>query len=448
MLQAGQSQEGVALQLQLGVTIQGMVSGLPATMLSGMTVNANGPDSYFQTTRLAADGAFEFDNVPVGVVTLRGTATDPSGSTRSATKQVTTTGDQPVVTAELVFDQGYTLSGTVTQAGQPVAGAMVFAALQGGGGRQASSSTDDSGAYRLTGLQDGTYTVMAISALAGTGSSKRQTITLSADQTLDIAFPSAKIAGQVVDANGNVPLANATVTIAEQQTGAGMGGQRPTTTDSNGQFSFSGLDEATYTLSTSRPDFQLDTRDATATDQGTDGLVVALKRGAGIGIKVVDGLAGVPLPAVMMRVFDPQSAPVFGPSSIALDSEGQGEIPSLPPGMYSLIASASGYAPSRLDGVTVPSANVTIALTPGGSVLIQAGPKTLASGTASGTIATAAGQPALLSLFNLQGRIAISEPNVQLRNVPAGAYVLSLPTVNVAQTFAVGEGATAVVTLP
>lgn len=449
VLQAGQSQPAVTLQLQLGVTIQGTVSGLPDTMISGMTVTASGADSYIQSTHLGADASFEFDNVPAGVVTLRGTATDPTGSTRTATKQVTASADQPVVTVQLVFDQGFTLSGRVTQAGQPVAGATIFASLQGGGGRQASSVTDGGGSYQLTGLQEGTYTVNAMAAVAGTSSSRRQTIALTSDQTLDIAFPSAKVGGQVVDADGNIPLANATVSIASRDPGAtGGAGQRAGTTDSNGQFSFAGLDEGTYTLTTSRPDYQLDKRDADGTDQGGAGLVIALKRGAGIGIKVQDGLSGVPLPGVMVRVSAAQGTPVFGPSPITLDGNGQGEIPSLPPGTYTLIAGASGYAPIRLDGVTVPSPVVTISLTPGGSLLIQAGPKTLAAGTATGSITTTAGQPALLSLLNLQGRIAISEPNLQLRNVPPGSYVLLLPAAGVSQAFAVSEGAPTTVQLP
>ena len=46
------------------------------------------------------------------------------------------------------------------------------------------------------------------------------------------------------------------------------------------------------------------------------------------------------------------------------------------------------------------------------------------------------------------GRIALSEPNLQLRNVPAGSYVLSLPAVEVSQAFVVNEGGSTIVQLP
>jgi hypothetical protein len=449
VLQAGQPQDNLVLQLVVGSTIQGTVSGLPPEMLAGTTVTANGTEAYFQSTRVGADATFEFDNVPAGVVTLRGTATDASGSTRSVTKQVTASDDVPVLATQLVFDPGFTLSGSVTEGGQAVSGAMVFATLQGGGGRQASARSDDGGAYSMTGLQEGTYTVSAISGLAGGMASKRTTITLAADQTLDIAFPSAKIAGQVVDADRKTPLPDATVTVAAQDPNATGGvGMRPATTDSNGQFSFSNLDAGPFTLTASKPDYQLAQRSVSAADEGTDGLVVELSRGAGIAIQVLDGTYGVPLRAVMVRVLDGQGSPVYGPASIALDSNGQGEIPSLPPGGYTVIADASGYAASRRDGVVVPSPAVTIPLTPGGTVLVQAGEKTLEAGTASGTVTTPAGQPALLSLFNIQGRIAISEPNLTLSNLAPGAYVLSLPAAGISRSFVVNEGSVTTVQLP
>jgi hypothetical protein len=386
--------------------------------------------------------------VPSGIVTLRGAATDATGSTRSVTKQVTASDDQPVLATQLVFDQGFTLSGRVTQADQPVSGAMVFATLQGGGGRQASARTDDGGSYTLTGLQEGTYTVGASSGLSGGMASKRTTITLSSDQTLDIAFPGAGISGQVVDADSKAPLPDASVTIAAQETTTGPTRTLGAATDSNGQFSFSNLDEGSYTLTANKSDYQLAQRNVTAAEEGSEGLVVELSRGAGIAIKVLDGVYGVPLRGVMVRVLDGQGSSVYGPASIALDSSGQGEIPSLPPGGYTVIADAWGYAAARRDGVVVPSPAVTLALTPGGTVFIRSGPKTLEGGTASGTMMTSAGQPALLSLFNVDGHIAISEPNLTLANIASGSYILAIPAAGISQTFVVNEGGTTTVQLP
>ena len=139
---------------------------------------------------------------------------------------------------------------------------------------------------------------------------------------------------------------------------------------------------------------------------------------------------------------------MFGPSQIALDGDGQGDIPSLTAGAYSVLAAASAYSPFRLDGVTVPSSLVVLSLTPGGTVGVHAGTRTLAKGTATGTIETVTGQPALLSIMNIRGRITISEPSLELRNFAPGSYVLSLPGVPASVPFKVTEGAPTVVQLP
>ncbi len=439
VLQAGQSQDGLTVQLLAGVSIQGTVTGLSDAMLAGLTVTADGADGYSQATRVAADRKFEFDNVPVGLVMVRGTAVDGSGATRSVNKQITTTADQPVATADLVFDTGYTLSGQVTQAGQPVSGASVVANLQGGGGRQATAVTNDAGSYQMSGLQEGTYTVVASAGMAGPGVAKRQTIDLTADQTVDFSLPASTIDGQVMDASTSAPLSGASVAIP---------GQRPSVTDSTGKFSFSGLDVGTYTLTTSKADYEVDKRDVTLGDNGAGNPVIALKRAAGIDVVAQDGLSGLPMRSVVVRVVDPQGSAILGPTPIALDSNGEGEIPSVPPGSYTVLAGATGYAVARQDGVTVPGTAVSLRFTPGGTVVLHAGATTLAAHTAVGTIASATGQPAMLSLFNLQGRIAISEPAVQLRNVPPGSYVVTLPALAVNQPITVAEGQTTDVPLP
>ncbi|MBZ5637248.1 MAG: carboxypeptidase regulatory-like domain-containing protein [Acidobacteriia bacterium] len=450
VLQAGQAQEGLVLRLQTGITLQGTVSGLSDDVMKGASVTANGENSYYQSTAVGAGGTFELDNVPPGVVTLRGSATDTSGSTRVITKQVTAAADQPVLTVDLVFEPGYTLSGQVSRAGQPVASATVVAWLQGRGGRQVSAVSGPDGNYQLTGLQEGTYTVNAASsALSEARSSMRQTVAIASDQKLDIVFPTSSVAGQVVDATSKMPLADATVAIAARDPSTQGGtGRLPATTDSNGRFSFSSLDEGAYTLSTSRPDFELDRRDVTASEPAAGDLVIALKRGAGLGIGVRDGLSGVPLRGVMVRVLGAGGSQVLGSTSISLDSDGQGEIPSLPPGGYSVLAAASGYALVRIDGVAVPSSAVMLTLTPGGDVEIHAGPDTVASGTPACTIATAAGQPALLSIRSSEGAFTMSAPTVELRNVPPGSYVLSVPAVPASVKFTVSEGTKTVVELP
>ena len=221
---------------------------------------------------------------------------------------------------------------------------------------------------------------------------------------------------------------------------------RSATTDSNGAFLITDLDPVSYTLNIQKPDYVFHKLSVTAAEQGTDALQFELTRGEGIGIVGRDGVYGVPLHGLMVRVLDASRATVFaGP--ISLDGSGRGEIPSLKPGGYTLMASASGYAVTTILGISVPSAPVTVSLTPGGSAEIRSGPKTLATGTARAQILAAAGTPYPLSLFAPDGTVALSTAIRRIDNLAPGSYVLVVAG-GEQKSFAVREGAVTVVELP
>ncbi len=456
VLQTGDTRNDLVLSLSAGSTVQGIVSGLPDGWKSQTTVIATGVESFFATTKVGADGSFQVTGVPAGPVTLRAQAGDGMGTSRSATKQVTAADDVPLLQTEIVFDVGFTLSGRVTRASQPLANAMVVANLQGGGGRQATARTDESGAYALQGLQEGSYAVSATAdPLTGGGASMvRQTVSLTGDQSLDLTFPTAKVAGLVTDADTKQPLADVTVSLSAPPAANGSGGvQRMTQTDSTGRFQFMDIAPQAYTLNTSKPDYQYDKRAITAADDGsTENLAVELARGQGIEIQARDGLAGVPMRSVSVRVLDGSKATVYT-GAISLDSNGMGEITSLKPGGYSLFVNASGYATVYLAGVSVPSRALPVTLTPGGSADISVGPKSFVNGILRGTLRTAAGMPYPYTLFNTDGRLAITADATgqtgfrRLTNLAPGSYVLALDGGG-GTTFTVAEGGITPVKLP
>ena len=456
VLQTGDTRNDLVLSLSAGSTVQGVVSGLPDGWKSQTTVIATGVESFFATTKVGADGSFQVTGVPAGPVTLRAQAGDGMGTSRSATKQVTAADDVPVLQTEIVFDVGFTLSGRVTRASQPLANAMVVANLQGGGGRQATARTDESGAYALQGLQEGSYAVSATAdPLTGGGASMvRQTVSLTGDQSLDLTFPTAKVAGLVTDADTKQPLADVTVSLSAPPAASGAGGvQRMTQTDSTGRFQFTDIAPQAYTLNTSKPDYQYDKRAITAADDGSsENLAVELARGQGIEIQARDGLAGVPMRSVSVRVLDGSKATVYS-GTISLDANGIGEITSLKPGGYSLFVNASGYATVYVASVSVPSRALPVTLTPGGSADISVGPKSFVNGILRGTLRTAAGMPYPYTLFATDGRLAITADASgqtgfrRLTNLAPGSYVLALDGGG-GTTFTVAEGGITPVKLP
>jgi hypothetical protein len=362
------------------------------------------------------------------------------GTMRSATAQVAVAEGQEEAQVQVVFEEGLTLSGTVSRHGQPVDAAMVSASLAGGGGRTASARTNASGAYRLEGLAEGTYSVLVMPS--GGGRPERESTTLSDDATLDIAIPVARLGGVVVDAGTRQPLADATVQAAATE-GGGTGAR--STTDSNGHFSLEDLDPAPYTVRVGRQGFLLQTRDVSAAEGAGDDLVFDLARGEGIGIEVRDAAAGVPLRAVQVRATSAAGGPAFG-GGIALDSEGRGEVPSLPAGSYAVAVYAAGYAPALLSA-TAPAPRLLIPMAAGGGAEIHAGPATLGAGTPRVQVLTGGGQPYPFSFFSPDGRLTLSAPIRRLESLGPGHYVLALEG-GATYPFDVQVGGMAIVTLP
>ncbi len=453
VLQAGDSRNDLVLTLSAGTSIQGTVSGLPDGWNGQTTVFASGVESFFATSRVGNDGTFRIDGVPAGPVTLRAQAGDGLGTSRSASKQLTASDDVPVLQTEIVFDPGFTLSGHVVRAGQPVPNAMVSANLQGAGGRQSTARSDDSGAYALVGLQEGAYAVTASAdPLTGGVSMVRQTVSLTGDQSLDLTFPTARVGGIVTDADGKQPLADVAVSLASAP-GAATPMQRMTQTDSTGKFQFTDVAPQAYTLNASKPDYQFDKRTVNAADDGsTDALAIELQRGQGIELQARDGIAGVPLRSVTVRVADGAGSTVFaGP--IALDSNGIGDVTSLKPGSYTVYVAGSGYATVTLTGISVPSQTIPVTLTPGGTADITVGPKSFVKGVLRGTLRTAAGTPYPYQLFAADGRLVVNADASgqagfrRLTNLAPGSYVLALDGGG-GTTFTINEGGVTPVTLP
>jgi Carboxypeptidase regulatory-like domain len=432
----------VTLSLGIGATLKGLVTGLPDALRAGVNVNASGSDDFFATTRTGADGAFEISGVPVGPINLGARAGDFVNGSRSASAQVVVAEGQLEANAEIVFESGFRLDGHVSRGGKPVTDAIVNAFPEGGGRNQgASGRTDDSGAFALEGLQAGTYNVSAMPMSGGGGI--RKTIPVTADTSLDLEAPLARLAGSVLEQGSGRPLADAQIRIEDQ--GRGFVGMNATSSDSNGRFVLEGLESKDYLVAVQKAAYQTETKSLPAGDPSGD-LVIELKRGEGIGVMARDGIYGTPLRGLTVRVLDAGGVPVFS-GGVALDSEGRGEIPSLHPGTYQLRADSQGYAPLSVPQIAVPAPSIPLTLTPGGTLEIQAGPQTLALANASARILYQNGAVYFPFLFSPDGLIRLSNPIRRLENVAPGSYILAVEG-GQRKPFEIREGGVAVVAVP
>jgi protocatechuate 3,4-dioxygenase beta subunit len=446
VLPTADASQDVTLTLAEGALIRGLVSGLPEASRGGVNVSASGPESYFASTRTAADGTFELTGAPKGALSVRVNAGDFLTGSRSASAQVVVAEGQAEVAVEVVFETGFRVNGHVSRGGRPVTDAMVTAFPQSQGGRSATDRTDEAGAYALEGLKEGTYNIDA-NILMGSGAPIHRKVEITGDATIDLEAPPGRLAGTVVEADTKRPVGEARVQVEDVGTGPGpqaffgMGA----TTDSSGRFSIEGLDPKPYRLVVQKAAYQIETRDVSAAEDAD--VMVELRRGEGIGLVVHDGIFGTPLRGLFVRVLDPQGTNVFM-GSVSLDSDGRGEIPSLRPGTYEVRAGGSDYAPMMLRGVSVPSPALTINLTPGGTIEIQVGPETQARPNAGARLLAADGSPYFTSMFSADGLIRLGGSSVRrLENVAPGRYTLAVDG-GVTRPVDVREGGSAAITLP
>ena len=365
----GDDSQEVQLTLAAGALVKGVVSGLAEPQLAGITVSAQGQD-FFASTRTSAGGSFELSGVPTGLLTLRANAGDFMTSSRTASATLTIAAGQTEATAEIVFEPGFRVDGHVTRGGRPVTDAMVMAFPETGGGRSANARTDESGGFVLEGLSEGRYNFTASSQ---GGAPIRRSVDIGGDTSVELEAPPARLAGTVVEADSGRPLGDVSVRIEEE--GGGARFMNVNMTDSSGRFDFEDMEPKAYRVSFQKPAYQIETRDLTAAEESDQR--VELRRGEGIALEAHDGIFATPLRGLFVRVLDGGGNPAFT-GSVSLDSDGRGEVPSLRPGVYELRAESSGYAPVSLPGVAVPSRSLSLLLTPGGSLEIQAGPTTLA----------------------------------------------------------------------
>jgi hypothetical protein len=299
--------------------------------LAGATVSYPGG----QVTTDSA-GAFSLASVTEGAYDVTAAA---SGHASQTVNVVVGPGQASTQNFSLAAVGAGTVSGQVVDAvtASPVAGATV--SNTGG-----STITDSGGLYVLTNLPDGNTTVTA-SRTGYTSQSGVVVITAGSPTQQDFALAPmpGSISGVITDsANGRV-VAGATVTFS--------GGT--TTSDPSGVYSFTGVTEASYTVSAS----------ATGYNSGSQSVSV------GPGGNAIANFALLPLPGTVSgTVVDVATSTPISPAivsypggSASTDSSGRYSIASVQEGTYTFTVSAAGYSPQTQ----------TVTVGPGGAVSLN-----------------------------------------------------------------------------
>ncbi|WP_342045359.1 carboxypeptidase regulatory-like domain-containing protein, partial [Bacillus sp. OTU530] len=211
-------------------------------------------------------------------------------------------GEERVLNAALQANPA-TIQGQVTdaQTGTPIAGAGVVTVVQGSGVIVASTQTDQTGNYLLTGIAPGSYNVV-ISTDNFTSQTVSVNLAAGETETVNVALTPnpATINGTVRDSVTGTVLPNALIQVFNSQ-GRFLAS---TLTDVNGQYAISGLPEGTISVQASAPNFASELTVITLTPGETETVDFALASNpASLTGSVTDAQTGAPLSGALVQVF-------------------------------------------------------------------------------------------------------------------------------------------------
>ncbi len=291
--------------------------------LAGATVSiATADQSQGDTAVTFNDGSFVFPEMPEGTYDLT-----VSGYLLAAPVQVVVPSSGFVSGLDVTVTPGASISGTLVNEAnnEPISGEMVVA--QGTGTTNYAAMTNSNGNYTISGLPPDTYTVSAGGDTFAPGSSSAiqlaaQQATTGVDLTLE---PAATLQGQLL--SDGVAVSQAEVTLVDSS-----GVSHSTETDSNGQYSITGLVAGTAELSVQAPGFAPASAQVMLTvGDTTTAPNIPLTPGAAISVTVMDS-SGNPLAnaAVTLSSNGAQVA------ELSTDASGQVSFPDLAAGTFSL----------------------------------------------------------------------------------------------------------------
>jgi protocatechuate 3,4-dioxygenase beta subunit len=414
-LEADQSRDDFRVVVGGGATVLATVTGLSSEERRQVSVVVYDDTSWIEAKELP-DGRFEARDVAPGRVQAYARVGSQSTVEGRLVDRPVTVPEDGTVEMELPFEAGFTLTVRVLSDGQPVEGARVHARpASRDTGTNGSATTDASGSCRLTGLKAGTYSMVAYS-MAMSSTAPEQRVDVNGDRTLEFILPAGRLAGRVAASGSGQPLAEVEVTIRSPNGDGSFSFWQEATTDDAGRFQLSGLEAGPLTLMAQRKGYVVETRSVTA--DSVDELVIELARGDGLDVAGRDGLLGTPLGSFSARVFDGTGAELTT-SYVRLDSSGRGEIPSLNPGSYSILASANGFATTAYDGVPIPGPALAVSLTPGGTLDIDVPTERLKNGPVACLVAGPRGLPLAFRPWGNRGNLSLAGASTHLTNFPA-----------------------------
>jgi len=282
LLMDGEKYENITVLLGRGAVIHGRVSTAAGFPVAGASLMASTPmATVLKSTRTDENGVYELAGFPAGTFTLMRMAMNfnmdddflQSLTSGFDMRYITLEMDE-IVECDFVIDaegKEARVRGRVTEAGNPVPGAIINVVPIDGNRSTPSSSTattDDDGRYAITRIEAGEYTFRVVrteslSMGGGTEVVFRTTIPDSSGHEFDMVLPGASIEGHVLDADSLKALSQVRIVLRRSEgsdtddpVSQAMGGRiAEVYSDTEGRFRISNLREGTFDLSAGGANF-------------------------------------------------------------------------------------------------------------------------------------------------------------------------------------------------
>jgi hypothetical protein len=363
----------------------------------GIGVNITLTGTSTATTVTDSAGNYSFTELPNGPYTL---TPQKAGYVFSPASQSVTTTGTTVLGVNFSITQTYTITGNV---GPPVNATGATVTLSGAA--SATTTVDNTGKFTFSGLSNGNYTVTpSFEGVAFTP--LNQNVVINNGDVIGVSFTGW---GTLIVAGTVSPAASGSATIITL-TGTASGN---TITDNNGNYSFTGLSNGTYTITPSKFGVILTPGSQTVTLKGDSQPAVNFT--APTGASSISGTVG-PVSLGSGAVVSLSGA--AGASTTA-DSAGNYSFDGLLDGTYNVTPSKLGVL------FNPPSASVTVS---GGNVSAVNFTGTSVSHSISGTISPASsgsGTTVTLSGASSGSTISDSAGNYIFTGLDDGAYTVT-----------------------
>jgi hypothetical protein len=356
---ADASLRDVELRLTNGGAVAGRILGLSPEQFAEVRITAVQTLSGFNGQRIEPDaqGEYRISDLAPGDWTVIAMLGMPG---RSVQGKVQLPVGVPEVRLDLEFPSGFTLSGRLLRAGQPLSGALVGVQGTDGVATNGTVPSDTQGNFRIEGLKAGTYEVTVFS-LGAAGQIHKQSLEITGNREVEIDVPALDVRGRVVDADDGSPIAEADIVLepVPPDTSRFTTGL-PVQTGSDGTFLVEAGGEGDYRVVARKEGYAPGEAPVhLAAGGGADDVKVAMTPSAGLRFTVRDA-TGNPPAAVSAALLDPSGRLLLAGNYPVADG-GRVRISEAPAGHWLLLV-AAGNSATATAAVDLPGTGPTVTL--------------------------------------------------------------------------------------